>query len=300
MISTAFLDAHDLIKQQIRSDLSLLISTTYLSFQDEFTPLHKAAAGGRYLAVHIILEALKDRDIVLANGSKSTTVDILPSPKTSWLQRGLLARERHGRTPLDVARHFFRIQDTERDAVARWDEVAGGVADWGKCVRLLENAVAASACKNRGRESTRGNEQTGNHSSSSRDIPRLPLHLRKGVMACLDCTAVPGKIGTVCLFSNWQASFQEALGNSARLCIVACTAANPEPNVVAPASCPNVVKSTVATKENNSARKETHTSKKKFITRHSTCNRCKKPTIVFYQLPGVGTLVCKSCKRLAR
>ena len=83
------------------------------SFGDESTPLHKAAAGGRYLAVHMILEALKDRDSILQNEST------LMKPNSSWLQRGLSARDKSGRTPLDVAQHFFRVQDTERDAVAR-------------------------------------------------------------------------------------------------------------------------------------------------------------------------------------
>ena len=111
------------------------------SFGDESTPLHKATAGGRYLAVYMILEALKERDAILGKQS--------PTPKMSWLERGLRAKDRFGRTALDVAYHFLQIQNTERDAVARWDTVAGGSADWGKCVRLLENASENGAMQSK-------------------------------------------------------------------------------------------------------------------------------------------------------
>mmetsp|Transcript_15550 Transcript_15550/g.32181 ORF Transcript_15550/g.32181 Transcript_15550/m.32181 type:complete len:405 (-) Transcript_15550:54-1268(-) len=256
------------------------------SFGDESTPLHKAAAGGRYLAVHMILGALKERD-----SATSTIDESSPTSETSWIQRGLLARDKYGRTPLDVARHFFKIQETERDAVARWDEVAEGLADWGKCSKLLENATAAAAAG--------GNVQVGNPSSRSRAIPGLPLHLRRGVMACLDCTGVPGQKENVCMTASWQASFQRALGNSASMCIVASTPV-PSEKTVASISLENTKTSSVAIDENNTTRKVGNESEAKPSTVQSICKRCLKPTVAFYQLPGAGNLVCKSCRRSAK
>ncbi|OEU13225.1 ankyrin, partial [Fragilariopsis cylindrus CCMP1102] len=118
----------------------------YISFGDESTPLHKAAGGGRYLAVHIILEALKERDSRLQQHQNNNTIreSSSSSKKSSWLQCGLEARDKYGRTSFDVAKQFHAIQDTERAAVARWDAVAGGVADWEKCIQLLQNANAAA------------------------------------------------------------------------------------------------------------------------------------------------------------
>ena len=196
------------------------------SFGDESTPLHKAVAGGRYLAVHMIVEALKDRDNIVGSGSKITI-----GSSNSWLQRGLVAKDKYGRTPLDVAQHFFQIQDTERDAVARWDEVAGGVADWGKCVSLLESAAA--------------------------------------------------------------------VGNSAMQCMIASApAATVDLGVVQPTSSLSRDKSSPNT--NQDTRPTITNPKMKGTTTRSICKRCLKPTVAFYPLPGVGTLVCKSCKRLAK
>eukprot|EP00533_Pseudo-nitzschia_delicatissima_P008346 CAMPEP_0116108288 /NCGR_PEP_ID=MMETSP0327-20121206/16703_1 /TAXON_ID=44447 /ORGANISM="Pseudo-nitzschia delicatissima, Strain B596" /LENGTH=358 /DNA_ID=CAMNT_0003601185 /DNA_START=97 /DNA_END=1170 /DNA_ORIENTATION=+ len=208
------------------------------SFGDESTPLHKAAAGGRYLAVHMILGALKERNSATSNGLSS-------APKNSWIQRGLLARDKYGRTPLDVARHFLQIQETERDAVARWDEVAGGSADWGKCAKMLENATTENK-----------RNSIGNPSSRNQAIPGLPLHLRRGVMACLDCTGLPGQNDNVCMTASWQASFQKALGNSASMCIVASTSVPSMPKTVASILIANTKTSSVAMNENNATRKE--------------------------------------------
>ncbi len=252
------------------------------SFGDESTPLHKAAAGGRYLAVHMILGALKERNSATSNGLSS-------APKNSWIQRGLLARDKYGRTPLDVARHFLQIQETERDAVARWDEVAGGSADWGKCAKMLENATTENK-----------RNSIGNPSSRNQAIPGLPLHLRRGVMACLDCTGLPGQNDNVCMTASWQASFQKALGNSASMCIVASTSVPSMPKTVASILIANTKTSSVAMNENNATRKEGIEWEAKPSTVQSICKRCLKPTVAFYQLPGVGTLVCKSCKRSAK
>jgi len=99
------------------SRCNLLIQDT--SFGDLMTPLHKAAAGGRYLAVQLLVDALESRHS---------------------LQQGLTALDADGRTPLDVALEKQQIQNDEQKCVARWDSVAGATADWDKCVQLLQSA----------------------------------------------------------------------------------------------------------------------------------------------------------------
>jgi len=291
------------------------------SFGDESTPLHKAAAGGRYLAVYMILEALKERDaVIVTRAADSIDEPPVASQKFPWLQHGLRAKDKHGRTPLDVAHHFLTIQDTERDAVARWDAVAGGPADWEKCVRLLENTTAKTAPEKRKEESKVVHEQA----YSSNDcrmgdnnnrwgLPRLPAHLTKGAMACVDCNPSVNGNSNVCMTATWQSIFQKSLGDSASLCIVASAAASDG----AFASNRTATKKTKIAPVTSRSREETCTSaeitdaksvpkdrpaapNENAVAVDSLCRRCKKPTVAFYPLLGAGTLVCKICHRLAK
>jgi len=77
------------------------------SFGDLQLPLHKAAAGGRSLAIHLLLQ---------------------------YDTKQLQARDAQGRTPRDVAVQARRSNDT--DSVARWNQVAGGLPDWELCVQV--------------------------------------------------------------------------------------------------------------------------------------------------------------------
>jgi hypothetical protein len=305
----------------------------FSSFGDESTPLHKAAAGGRYLAVHIILEALKERDSRLQHHQNNTIGESSSSSKkSSWLQCGLEARDKYGRTSLDVAKHFHEIQDTERAAVARWDAVAGGLADWEKCIQLLQNANAAAVAAtavvvNIEKESKTNNTQDttamknnnpsavsgGNQSSknTSFGLPQLPVHLTKGVYECLDCDASGDNL---CMTSSWQAAFQKALGDSANLCIVApTTTSNHNITTTATATTikPVMLQQDTTGESSISCRGKTDETDTKSNTSSTSgdekvvtaqtipqpiCPGCHKQCIAFYPVPG-GILVCKSCCR---
>jgi ankyrin repeat protein len=91
------------------------------SFNDCQTPLHKCASGGRYLVVQLLLEY-----IFQYNNKHSP---ILPS-------QALFAKDTFGNTPLDVARMKQRQQEVEMQNVKRWDDVAGGCANWDYCVQV--------------------------------------------------------------------------------------------------------------------------------------------------------------------
>jgi hypothetical protein len=98
------------------------------SYGDLRTPLHKAIAGGRPLAVQLLLTTLQQRQL---------------------LTKAMHTKDGMGKTPLTLARQYGAMTideiEVERLSVRRWDVVAGGdCADWSTCLRLLENAVAAS------------------------------------------------------------------------------------------------------------------------------------------------------------
>lgn len=79
------------------------------SFGDDRNSLHKAAAGGRYLAVHCLLEY-------------DTTL--------------LSSVDGQGQTARDIAVSLRWRQSEESKSVARWNNAAGGPPDWDKCVQV--------------------------------------------------------------------------------------------------------------------------------------------------------------------
>ena len=98
------------------------------SFGDKKTPLHKAIAGGRPLAVQLLLNLLKEREL---------------------LQKALGMKDASGVTPLQLAKYYENMNadelECERQSVRRWDVVAGECsADWETCLRLLEGATSST------------------------------------------------------------------------------------------------------------------------------------------------------------
>lgn len=102
------------------------------SFGDRQTPLHKAASGGRYLAVQLMLEALQWRSEEKLH--QSTT---FPSHSTpDLLAQALTTLDAMGRTPLDVALEKQQNQSLEKSSVVRWDSVSECDADWHICAEV--------------------------------------------------------------------------------------------------------------------------------------------------------------------
>lgn len=157
-----------------------------LSFGDKMTPLHKAAAGGRYLAVKLLLDTMR---LGRNNGG------------SSMLQQGLGALDSVGRTPLDIALELCKNQEEEQQSVRRWDVVAGGAADWERCVQLLRSAE---------NEVRLPGESSTKFPSRTLVLPMLPKHLSEGA-SCLDCGASDN--GS-CLTATWEAAFRSALLSS--------------------------------------------------------------------------------------
>jgi Ankyrin repeats (3 copies) len=154
-----------------------------LSFGDLMTPLHKAASGGRYLAVQLLLLELETRQIL------STALSLTDS---------------FGHTPLRTARLRQSNVDSEAKSVARWNYVAGGPPDWTWCIRILEAAETSVL--------------TTRNGMLNSTLPSPPGHLRtpsasaemqakaKG-LSCLQCTDDEGH----CRTKSWEIAFSQAL-----------------------------------------------------------------------------------------
>jgi hypothetical protein len=262
------------------------------SYGDYSTPLHKATAGGRYLAVHLLIEELKKRSLV---------------------KQALVAKDKFNRTPLGVAYHFHKIQDTERNSVARWDGIAGGVADWGKCVQLLENAESECPTGDDDNESITNNNDLNtasenNPSQSSitptpTTIPELPIHLTLGIEECMDCQTNDGR----CLTSSWELAFQKALGNSVSTALH-CKSSHGNDgdggtrmvvHTTAAVGADDEVKEDQVGQQTplpSSSSSSTTTSTTKLFT-GLACAICHQQTFAVYPLPGGQGLVCKVCLR---
>ena len=94
------------------------------SFGDGRNALQKATAGGRFLAVHCLLQY----------SSQNNTTGLLHT-----------ARDAQGQTARDIAVSLRLHQVEEAKSVARWNVVAGGPPDWDKCVQVRCLRVLMSA-----------------------------------------------------------------------------------------------------------------------------------------------------------
>jgi hypothetical protein len=146
------------------------------SFGDLRTPLHKAVAGGRPLAVQLLLIALRERNL---------------------LHDGLAAVDSQGLTPLGLVKQFTSLNqedlEKEKSSVRRWDGVAGGCADWETCQKLLEGAVVTST------------EQGLAKQSEMPKMPQLETSLCDNVDECQDGT---------CRTAVWENAFRVAMTSS--------------------------------------------------------------------------------------
>jgi hypothetical protein len=266
------------------------------SFGDCMTPLHKAASGGRYLAVQLLVDALA------ARGDE--------------LQYALIAVDSMKRTPIDVAREKQQDQDEEQKSVARWDVIAGGTADWGKCVQLLEKAsdggeITKTADSSNNPTSCAASVSASNTNNFTRQP--LPKHLAQGLDDCLDCDE-NGR----CLTSSWEMAFRAALSDSVGSAIAIGSSGSPsKPNdsqvdltktldalVPQPTHDDSNVASLASTHGLNSnlqvAKTNEESPEASAASLGQNCTSCGTKTIVLYKSSTDGQLVCKPCRRRKR
>jgi ankyrin repeat protein len=261
------------------ADPACALLQTDTSFGDCMTPLHKAASGGRYLAVQLLVDALLVKD---------------------ELQYALVAVDNMGRTPVEVARDKQQDQDEEQKSVTRWDVVAGGTADWGKCVQLLIQASGKTRTADLN-NNTRG-ITSGSAASASSNLTQqaLPEHLAQG-LDCLDCDE-NGR----CLTSSWESAFRTALSVSVSSAISG-SLAKPNASQLDKTQTMNAPVPQPTRDSNADPRPSTHVAKKNeqspetnAATLGQNCTSCGTTTIVLYKSSSDGQLVCKTCRRRKR
>jgi hypothetical protein len=127
------------------SSLSSSLLAKDISFSSNENPLHKAASGGRYLAVQLLLFYLIKADANSCHGQTDNNLATLPT----LLQQALQAKDSMGRTPLDISQQQLKMihntnnnydNDLPMVASSRWDIVSGGQANWYLCSKLLQLA----------------------------------------------------------------------------------------------------------------------------------------------------------------
>ncbi|CAJ1950486.1 unnamed protein product [Cylindrotheca closterium] len=245
-----------------------------VSFNDQMTPLHKAAAGGRYLAVQLLLQTLRSR------GDSSDG--------RSMLAAALEVKDSAGRTPLDIAKEFSLVQETEKDSVARWDQVAGGEADWVKCSRLLTAAT----------QSLNGISSQSQTSSLAYKLPAEISRLRQGCVSSFDGEEVNIKSVTLPLQTRFQSVIQHSLDDvSSSGSPRSLTSQNNAINTITSSSTSpaatgidhtTTVSSSIPVSSSIQENNETPVGMK--------CSACGKVTVALYPTKQ-GKLACKACKR---
>lgn len=186
--------------------LELLVLAKDESFGDDMTALHKAVSGGRYMAVHLILESVQrySKRNISENGS--------------LLRLILNARDRNGRNAMELCNEVLRRESEDAGAnhqtnqfgVSRWDQTAGGVADWNKCRDLLSHASMYHF-------DLKADSLLFGSSSNyvtqcvevNTVVKSLPEHLLK-FNTCLDCS----NSKLICQTMTWENAFRQRLKGS--------------------------------------------------------------------------------------
>lgn len=170
--------AHDDNNSAVRDGGGVNLFARDVSFGDQRTPLHKAVAGGRPLAVQLLLTALRERKL---------------------LRDGLLTQDAFGLTPLELAKQFTSLDEVEleqeRCSVRRWDVGAGGSsADWDTCQRLLAGCMTDVNI-------SLNNQNT--NTTKQRSMPEMP-----------PCTNDDDCVDGKCRTAAWENAFRMALVSS--------------------------------------------------------------------------------------
>ncbi len=243
------------------------------SFGDLRTPLHKAVAGGRPFAVKLLLDALKQRNL---------------------LSEGLRALDSQQLTPMDLAKQYTSLDEVEveqeRLSLKRWDLVAGGhCAEWETCQRLLDSAnldISSSSM-------TDAIDADTEKISLETSLPPLPSHLRRikndGKACEYDHFCQNGE----CRTAVWESAFKLSLTSCMEKYL-------DETKRTGDKSFP---KSKPCTRGDNSATiQQTRHSPELRVEENNldsqklgrTCFNCGKHSLAFFRT-NQNRLVCKSC-----
>jgi hypothetical protein len=252
------------------------------------TPLHKAAAGGRPLAVQLLVETLRSR------GHQEYSY---MNEESDLLRRGLMALDSQGRTPLEVAKAIDPLEEAK--SVKRWDSVAGGGPDWARCIAILEHAEQEAGLQQR-----LGDNVDTSTRARDANLPALPSHLLD-TTSCLDC----GADGGVCKTASWEAAFREVLTSSVMQASAPTSNANVNIDIASDGagSAAQKAEGTQSACEIGAVESKPNTISSPNTAGTSTssprvghkCNACEEYSVALFRGAG-GMLVCKKCRGQSR
>jgi len=267
-----------------------------LSFGDKKTPLHKAVAGGRPLAVQLLLNSLRQRD----------------HHQQYLLTEALQAKDASGLTPLQLARQFTSMDpeelEQERQSVRRWDVVAGGTsADWDTCLCLLEGAATTSISADLGDESLAEEKSTRQQHHFEKVVSPALAELDNVANSYCDDDDDECQDGQ-CRTAVWENAFRMALASSMKMSlsnnvvkpmdksIMANNGNDSEVTIPSPSvqttSLPPVEE---ATSSNSSPAQQAQTA----VKMGRQCDSCGKHSPALFRSVN-HQLLCRQCRRLGR
>ena len=264
-----------------------------VSFGDGMTPLHKAAAGGRYLAVRLLIDALRER---------------------GGLREGLEEIDAGGHSALRVAIDLKKRSEEGEGGPEvsgrRWDAVAGHSADWGRCADLLsaaegEDGLAVSSSG----ASLPSGTTAGGRITLLPPMPPLPEHLSgMSAASCLDCGEDDDG---QCKTSSWESAFRTILKSSTEETLRAQQARESrngakEQSMNTPlppkagVSTPKLDdgKGTL-TSSYESMKVQTRSTISASVKLGSNCSHCGLNSLALFRGKG-NVLLCKKCRKLFR
>ncbi|KAL9186388.1 hypothetical protein ACHAXT_005626 [Thalassiosira profunda] len=244
------------------------------SFGDQKTPLHKAVAGGRPLAVQLLLNALTRR------GLQAEALEI---------------RDASGLTPLELARQFASLDpeevEHEKQSLRRWDVVAGGsAADWDACLQLLEGAASSISVAEEGTASV---QQSANTVVSELDD-----------VAKSYCDEGDDCIDGMCRTAVWENAFRAALASSMEMSLgniqsVKRSASAGDDDLGGRASSNTQMPTETPQQQETSANDASPAQSTAKTTMGRQCDSCGEHSAALFRSAN-HQLVCRKCRRLGR
>jgi ankyrin repeat protein len=253
------------------SEQSSAISTDILakdeSFGDLRTPLHKAVAGGRPLAVQLLLMFLRQKNL---------------------LADALNAVDSQGLTAMQLAQQFTSLEteelEREKCSVRRWDSIAGGPADWTSCLSLLESAATPSSI-----------QELTSHKAA---ISTLTSFEKKLPLFCADDEECGDGI---CRTAAWERAFRSALATSLQSSLALSKPTIENENRSGHISTTLVEPNKCKDKENHMILQDRQDASLKYEHKAQVgriCDKCREQVITLFRFNG--KLVCRECKRTQR
>ncbi|KAL7543788.1 hypothetical protein ACHAXR_013380 [Thalassiosira sp. AJA248-18] len=260
------------------------------SFGDKKTPLHKAVAGGRPLAVQLLINTLRRRRL---------------------LRDALELRDASELTPLQLAKHFTSMNIDElvqeRQSVRRWDVVAGGTsADWETCLCLLEGANSSMTSADSEDVSLAKEKATQQQSNPSDKA--MPAFTDLNNIANSYCDDVDECQDGKCRTATWENAFRNALASSMEMTLndnaksmkIIKMIANVDDDNDTCLPCPPTQTTSSPSLVTDTTSKASNSSPKKTATKMGRqCDSCGKHSPALFRSVN-HQLVCRQCRQLGR